>query len=255
MTSTTACLYPGKVMHRRLFPVRYRFTYRIFSMLVDIDEVAGLASRFRFFSHNKLNLVSFHDGDHGPRVGTSLRVWVGAALTAAGIDLAGGAIRILCFPRVLGYAFNPLSIWYCHHADGSLKAVLCEVRNTFGEKHGYLLHDDGRSLIWPVRAQRLKQFHVSPFISMDADYHFRLSEPAENLNIVIREHQHDALMLVAAQTGRRRELSDATLLAAVLKMPFMTFQVVTRIHWQAVKLWFRRAPFYSKPSPPAEDFS
>lgn len=248
-------LYVGEVMHRRLFPVRYRFAYRVFSVLLDIDRLHDLPRASRLLAYNRFGLLSFHDRDHGPRDGSPLRPWIERALRRFGVELEGGRIELLCFPRVLGYVFNPLSIWYCRHADGRLRAVLCEVSNTFGERHSYCLHAGGAPLEWPVRQVRGKCFHVSPFISMQADYHFRFSEPGEDLQVVIREFQDDRLMLAAAQVGRGQPLDTAHLLRAVIAIPLLTLKVMTLIHWQALKIWLKGAPFHRKPTPPAEEIS
>jgi hypothetical protein len=176
-------------------------------------------------------------------------------LARFGIDLHGGRVELLCFPRVLGYGFNPLSIWYCRDAAGELRAVLCEVRNTFGEQHGYLLHEDGRVMDWPVRQSRSKRFHVSPFIGMNADYHFRLSEPADTVQVMIREYQDGDLMLAAAQVGAARPFTTRTLVRALAGLPLMTVKVMFLIHWQALKIWLKGAPFFRKPLPPTQEVS
>ncbi len=240
----------GQVMHRRLFPMRYRFTYRVFSLLLDLEQLPALHRGLRLFSHNRFNLFSFHDRDHGPRNGTALRPWIDAVLAAQGIDLAGGTVRLLCFPRVLGYVFNPLSVWYCQHADGELRAVLCEVNNTFGEGHSYLLHASGAPLDCPVRGHKPKVLHVSPFIAMDAHYQFRLAKPASSLSVLIHEYQHDELMLVATLTGRLQPLTDGRLGAAFVRYPLLTLKVMAMIHWQALKIWWRGGRFHPKPAPP-----
>lgn len=245
----------GTIMHRRLFPVRYRFAYRVFSCLIDVDELPQLHRRLHLFSHNRFNLFSFYDRDHGPRRDLPLRPWVERLLASRNITLEGGRIRLLCFPRVWGYVFNPLSIWYCHHRDGSLRAILCEVSNTFGERHCYLLHDKGRPLASPVRETKEKVFHVSPFIAMDARYNFRITPPSDRLAIRIRQYQQERLLLVATLTGRLVELSNARLLYAALRYPFLTLQVVFLIHWQALRLWLRGLRPYPKPSPPREEVS
>ena len=250
-----ARLYRGEVMHRRVFPVDYRFTYRVYSLLVDIDRLDDVARGSILFSHNRFNLFAVHDRDHGPRDGSNLRSWLDALLARQGIDLEGGRVRLLCFPRLLGYVFNPLSIWYCEHADGSLRAVLCEVSNTFGERHSYLLHAHGEPMTWPVRDAKQKCFHVSPFIDMNAEYHFRLSEPADALRVLIREFQDDRLMLVAAQVGEARRFSTRELMACAIAIPFLTFKIMAMIHWQALKIWLKGARFYRKPQPPAEEVS
>ncbi len=152
----------------------------------------------------------------------------------------------------LAYGFNPLSIWYCQHRDGSLRAVICEVNNTFGEHHFYLLQQQGEAMTWPARAELAKCFHVSPLIGMQARYRFRLGQPAGRLDVSIEEFQEDRLMLVATQTGEMQPLTDAQLLRALLRTPFMTLKVISAIYWQALKIWLRGAPFFRKPKPPEE---
>jgi hypothetical protein len=250
-----AVLYTGRVMHRRVAPREYRFDYPVFSLLLDIDRLDGLARQHRLFSHNRFNLFALHDRDHGPRDGRPLRPWLEQQLRRQGIDLAGGPVRLLCFPRLLGYAFNPLSLWYCWHREGDLRAVLCEVRNTFGERHGYLLHAGGGALDWPVRAGQAKCFHVSPFLPMALDYRFRLSEPGAQLGIAIRCLEDGALKLAAAQVATAQPFSDRNLLRLFLRMPLMTLKVTAMIHWQALKLWLRGAPVFRKPAPPVKEIT
>ena len=181
-------LYLTRVVHRRLFPVKYRFSYRVFSLLLDLACLDENARRLRLLSVDRFNLLSFHRRDHGPRDGASLRDWAEQLLCSRGIDLEGGKILLLCFPRLLGYGFNPLSIWYCHHRDGSLRALICEVNNTFGEHHFYLLHEQGSAMPWPARAELDKCFHVSPLIGMQGRYRFRLDKPEDRLAVTIEEY-------------------------------------------------------------------
>lgn len=254
-TPGDATLYMGEVMHRRRFPVRYRFAYRIFSLLLDVDRLKETAQRTWLFSHNRFNVFSVYDRDHGPRDGTPLAPWVETMLAGHGITLEGGRVLLLSFPRIFGYAFNPLSLWYCLHRDGGLRAVLCEVKNTFGEQHGYLLHDSGAPLTWPLRKEVEKRFHVSPFISMQATYRFRLSRPDAALAIGIQEYQEGRLMLVAAQTAAGQPCNDRNLLRALLGVPFLNLKVIAGIHWQALKIWLRGARVFAKPLPPREEIS
>jgi DUF1365 family protein len=252
---SAAQIYLGNVMHRRTFPVRYKFVYRVFSMLVDIDQVDRLACTLRLFSHNRFNLFSFFDADHGPRDGSPLRPWIDRMLNSVGVNLGEGRIMVLCFPRLLGYCFNPLSVWYCYNDDKQLCAIVCEVKNTFNEQHCYVLHDHGSTMEWPVRKHQPKKLHVSPFIGMEAEYQFRLSAPGDALTVVIREYQNGELMLAATQNGSRHDMTDRMLLRLVTTMPLMTLMVIVRIHWQALKIWVKGAPFHTKPLPPKEDFS
>lgn len=247
-------LYPGQVLHRRLKPMRHRLDYRVFSILVDIDRIADIAAGSRLLAHNRFGIVGFHDRDHGPRDGSPLRPWIEGHLAARGIDLAGGPIRLLCFPRLFGYVFNPLSVWFCWHRDGRLKAVLYEVSNTFGEHHGYLLPVEGGAN--PIVQSTDKCFYVSPFIEMDCRYRFRLKVPGERLSILIR--QEDAAgdeILIAAQTGRRRALDDRGLARALAGHPLMTLKVIAGIHWEALKLLLKGARFHKRPAPPRQEVS
>ena len=249
------CIYRGRVMHRRINDRPYRFEYAVFSLMLDIDCLHATAGRSRLFAYNRPGLLAFYDSDHGPGDGSPLRPWIETHLHRCGIELDGGSIRLLCFPRLLGYAFNPLSIWYCWHRDGSLRAVLCEVSNTFGERHGYLLHEHGEPLHWPVRASRAKCFHVSPFLPMRLRYQFRLTEPGDAVSIVIRCLEGPALRMAAVQTGGVQAFSDLNLLSNLLRMPFMTFKVMLMIHWQALKLYLRNTPLYTKPAAPTEEIT
>ena len=247
-----SCLYVSRVMHRRLFPVDYRFQYRVFSLLLDLDHLTETCGKLRLLSLDRFNLLSFRQRDHGPRDGSSLKAWAQRLLSEREIHLDGGKILLLSFPRLLGYGFNPLSLWYCLHRDGSLRALICEVNNTFGEHHFYLLHRQGEAMDWPARAELAKRFHVSPLIGMQARYRFRLSRPGQRLAVSIEESQEGRRMLIATQTGEMRPLTDRQLLRALLRTPLMTFKVVAAIHWQALRIWLRGAPLFRKPEPPEE---
>ncbi|TXH05521.1 MAG: DUF1365 domain-containing protein [Nevskiaceae bacterium] len=243
-------LYDARVMHRRRIAPFYRFVYRVFYLLLDIDRIDEAARGLRLFSHNRFNLLSFHDRDHGARQPGALRTWAEHVLRDAGIDLAGGRIRLLCLPRLLGFAFNPISLWYCEHADGSLRAVIAEVRNTFGERHAYLLASAGQPLAYHAVHAAEKCFHVSPFFDLVGRYHFTLAEPGERLRVAIHETREGVPILDATLAGERRRLSDGHVLGLVLMMPLMTLKVVAGIHWEALKIWLRGARFHRKPEPP-----
>jgi len=250
-----AALYRAEVMHQRFFATAYRFRYRVFSLLLDIDAIDRAVASSRLFSRNRFNLLGFHDRDHLPPGATDLRAWAEQVLAAGGVVESNLRIRLLCFPRVLGWVFNPLSLWFCERADGSPAAVIAEVRNTFGERHCYLLKPQDPTAGWPLRQRHAKDFHVSPFIGMQAAYEFRLSRPDERLRVVIREFVDDRLMLVATQTGERRPLCTIELLREVLRVPFQTLKVLSAIHWQALKIWLQGARFHRKPEPPREEVS
>ncbi|WP_440996481.1 DUF1365 domain-containing protein [Arhodomonas sp. SL1] len=248
-------LYTGALVHRRLAAPAYRFRYRTFTVLADIDRLDEAAARRRWFSHNRFNLVALYDRDHGPADGGSWRDWVESVLAGSGIRLGGGTIRLLCYPRVLGYVFNPLSLWFCHRSDGTLVAVIAEVHNTFGDRHCYLLHDEGRPLRTPVRDRHAKVFHVSPFLPVAGQYRFRIEPPGERSSTVITYHRDPdgPATLVATERGYRRPATDAALLRVVAAMPLMTVKVLTAIHWQALKIWARGGRLHRRPEPPAEE--
>jgi DUF1365 family protein len=244
-------IYFTKVMHRRLFPVAYRFSYRVFSLLLDIDALDRLPRPLKI---GRFGLLRFSPQDHGPRDGSPLRPWAEQLLAERGIDLAGGRIRLLCFPRLLGYGFNPLSLWYCEHADGRPRAVIAEVNNTFGEHHFYLLANGGEPLDWPVRDIAAKCFYVSPLMKVAGEYRFRLAEPGDKLAVFIRQfHQDGRLELVATQSGSGEPLTGKALWHALARTPLMTFKVMVAIHWQALKIWLRGARYVPKPAPPRQE--
>jgi DUF1365 family protein len=249
--SLSSCFYDGTVMHRRLRPVAHRFAYRVFSLLADLDELPELARRLPLFSHNRWNVMSFLDRDHGPRDGTPLRPWMERQLSAAGVPGPFGAMRILSFPRLFGYVFNPLSVWFCHRRDGGLAAVMYEVSNTFGEHHCYLMPvSGGRSASAALHQECSKLFYVSPFMPMGTRYRFRLREPAERLQFGITEIGCEGAMMSAVQTGWRVKATPMNALRLLAGHPLMTVKVIAAIHWQALRLWLKGAPLFRRPKAP-----
>lgn len=248
-------LYVGRVMHMRFRPYRRHFVYRVFSMLADVGRLAELSQRLRLFSHNRFNLLSLHDRDHGPRDGSPLRPWIDGLLAAAGIDLDGGPVRLLCYPRVLGYVFNPLSVYFCHDRGGDLRAIVHEVRNTFGGMHTYVLPVDGAGRHGLVRQSCRKVFHVSPFIGMEATYRFAIRAPADDVSVVIRQDDPGGMLLSASFTGHRRTLDDRAILGLTARLPLLTLKVVAAIHWEALWIWLRGARFHSTPDAPPRTVS
>jgi len=250
--SPAATIYLGRVMHQRMHPVGYRFDYPVFSLLLDPARLSEMDAASRWFSIDRFNVLSFHRRDHGPRDGSDLFEWADNLLRERGVIIPQLQLRLLCFPRILGYGFTPLSIWYCLDGEGVPRAVICEVNNTFGEHHFYLLDSAGEPMSWPVRDQAAKVFHVSPLIDMDCQYRFRLARPGRNLSVVIRQYRQGRLMLVASQHGRALPFNAAGLRSAMMRTPLMTFKVMLAIHWQALRIWLRGVPFHHKPEPPEE---
>lgn len=249
--SLASALYHGTVVHQRFRPEPHRLRYRVFAMLLDLDEMPALGRQLRLFSHNRFNLFSFLDGDHGAGDGRPLREWVSAVLSEAGIEDADGPVRVLCYPRILGYVFNPLSVFFCHRSDRTLAAVIYEVNNTFGQRHSYVVPVSGDAA-GAVRHACPKRFYVSPFIGMEAEYHFRIRPPAERVVVAIDETDGGGRLLFASFAARRRRLDDRNLAAAFLRYPLMTLKVTAGIHWEALRLWRKGIPLVRRPAPPPD---
>ncbi len=247
MTDLKSALYPGLVAHARLKPKKHRLRYRIFMMLFDLDELAEMDRRLGLFWYNRWGLLSFHDRDHGDRSGVELRPWVENKLRAAGVAPDGGPIRLLCMPRVLGHAFNPLSIYFCEGRDGGLRAIIYEVANTFGERHAYVLPACGVAAGELVDQTCDKRFYVSPFMPMDLRYHFRIQPPTDETTTAITVSDADGPMLTASFHGDRVEITDGAILRQWLSHPLLSLKVLSGIHWEAIFIWFKGAKFHANP--------
>jgi DUF1365 family protein len=238
-----SALYEGWVMHRRLRPRHHRFKYRVFAMLLDLDELPRLDKGLKLFAWNRRGFFSFHDHDHGDR--RDLKTWLDDLLAGAGITADGGR-QVLCYPRILGYVFNPLSVWFCRDAAGALKAIIYEVHNTYDERHAYVLPVEDEAL---VRHGCAKAFYVSPFLTPDCRYNFRIRPPGDNVSVAINEDEAGRPILNASFAGDRRPLTDRTLLRMLFAYPLMTLKVVVAIHFEAVRLMakgIRRHPHAPK---------
>jgi hypothetical protein len=228
-----SALYTGFVAHKRFTPKVHAFRYRVFSLLLDLDELLDLDRKLTLFGWNRPGLFSFQDRDHGD--GRPLREWLDGLLAGAGIT-ADGKRQVLCYPRILGYVFNPISVWFCHDRSGALKAMIYEVHNTYDERHCYVLPvTDGGT----VGHDCAKDFYVSPFLSRDCRYHFQILPPGEKVAVVIHEEEAGAPVLDASFTGKHRALGDGALLAMLLAYPLMTLKVVVAIHFEAVRLMLK----------------
>jgi len=240
-----SALYEGLVTHQRLRPRRHRFQYRVFAMLLELDELPTLG--LKLFQYNRAGLFSFQDKDHGD--GRDLQAWLDGLLAQKGI-VAKGSRRVLCYPRIMGYVFNPLSVWFCDDAQGRLAAIIYEVHNTYEERHAYVLPVGADTAL--VQHGCTKDFYVSPFLSRDCSYAFRIRPPGEDVAIVVHEEEAGAPVLDAGFAGRRRALSDGALARMLLVYPLMTLKVVAAIHFEAVRLMLkgmRRYPHAPKATP------
>jgi uncharacterized protein len=237
-----AALYVGCVMHARLKPIGHRFSYRVMSLLIDLDRLADADRLSPLFGVNRAALYSFHEADHGRRDGSSLRAYAQYCAAERGVDLTGGRVLLLCYPRLLGYTFNPLSVYFCYRADGELALLIYEVRNTFGDIHPYVLPvTSGETSGAGVRQQQDKLFHVSPFIEMAMRYHFRVLPPGERVQLRILETDREGPLLAATFNGSRRVLSTKGLLRAFFALPLVTIKIMAAIHWEALRLWLKGA--------------
>lgn len=249
-----AALCFGQVRHTRLRPARNAFAYATYYVRIPVRSLGGRNFGCALFSRNRFNLLSFMDRDHGDGK-QGLSDWIDALLQAEGVMDANGEVWLQAMPRVLGYVFNPVSFWFCHRADGSLRAIVCDVRNTFGERHFYLL-DTGWEIENGSELSARKVFHVSPFCQVQGRYRFRFTRvmrgAGEHTLANIDYDDNDGPLIQTSVSGTAAPIVNATVLRAFFGYPLMTFGVVLRIHLQALRLWLRRVPFFSKPVPPQQ---
>lgn len=246
-----ASLYIGEVMHARMKPVEHRFAYRVFSLLLDPDRLNDVGRLSPLFSIGRFNLASFNPADHGPRDGSSLGDYARRILAEAGVNTDGARVQLLCYPRILGYSFNPLTVYFVYGRDDSLLGVLYEVRNTFGEHHTYAAPvRPGELTQAGLRQERDKLFYVSPFNGMTMRYRFRVRPPGESVALRILETDSDGPLLSATFHGERADLTSASLLRTCLSLPLVTLKVIAGIHWEALRLYIKGMRLVPRPKPP-----
>jgi DUF1365 family protein len=240
------------VVHRRMRPRGNAFRYRVTYLCLDLSALERAAGRW--LKIDRPGLTSFHRADHGAHDGSDLRAWLSGLLAAHGLAaICDGEPMLMTLPRLLGYVFNPVSFWFCRDRAGALRAVLCEVNNTFGESHCYLVrHADNRPLQPDDWLDGRKVFHVSPFLPVEGTYRFRFRLDERHAHVDVNYHDAQGLMLATSVGGRREPLTDRAVLRRLVANPAMTLAVVIRIHWQALQLWRKRAKFHPKPPPPAQ---
>ena len=235
-------IYTGKVIHRRFKPKEHYFKYSVFSLLIDLDELEDIQKEISIFSYNKFNIISFFDKDHGERDSSSLKNWVYSNLKTLGIE-EEVKIKLLCYPRIFGYVFNPLSIFFVYDKSSKLIAILYEVKNTFGEQHTYVFKTNDETVI---QNNCKKQFYVSPFIEMNCEYSFKILKPEEQLSVVINQSDEEGKLLFASQDGIAQEFNNKNLIISFLSHPLMSFKVIAAIHYEAFKLWIKRIKLVTK---------
>lgn len=243
-------LYTGWVSHKRVKPRAHGFRYRCYWLALDLDELPHLDRRLRWFSVNRWNVFSFYERDHGDAT-EGLRAAIAKLLDAAGLGCNWGSIRLLCMPRVLGFVFNPLSIYFCHDPDGDLRAIVYEVNNTFGQRHSYLIATPEAGGLSRTVTQRChKRLYVSPFMEMAMTYRFAVRPLADDIGVTIRGDDASGPVIAAAMAGQRLQLTDGALLRVFAAIPLVTLKVVAGIHWEALRLWLKGVPLVSRPAPP-----
>lgn len=250
MTARASAIYVGRLRHRRFRPTTHAFTYGVYHALIDLDELEELDREVTGFGYNHPALTTFHDRDHLGDDDLPVRVKLERWLSAQGVALPPGPVRLLTNLRVLGHVFNPVSWFLCHDVDGRLELIVAEVNNTFGESYAYVLDD----LVWTgdhtVRAGRQKAFHVSPFMDIPGHrYRFTIRSPGDRVAIHMQVDD-EGLLFDATLAERRRPFDTPTLAWALLRYPLTPLVTVARIHWQALRLWTKRVPFFRKPAPP-----
>ena len=236
-------IYTGKVIHKRFKPKEHYFKYNVFSLLIDLNELEEINKYINFFSYNKFNIISFYDKDHGDRDGSSIKLWVKKNLRNIGIMTEDISIKLLCYPRIFGYVFNPLSTYFIYNKHSELISIFYEVKNTFGEQHTYIFKAQDEKT---VQNKCKKKFYVSPFIEMDCEYHFKTLNPREQLSVVINQNDKDGKLLFASQDGISKDFNNKNLIFSYLSHPLMTFKIIGAIHYEAFKLWVKRIKLIAK---------
>ena len=237
-----SCIYNGYVSHTRFKPVKHYLRYNTFSLFIDLDEIENLSKNNFIFSFNKFNIFSFFNKDHGDRDGLCLKNWVLNKLKKFDINKNINNIKLLCYPRVFGYVFNPLSIFYCYE-NKNLRAVMYEVKNTFNEQHTYIFKVKSNN---EISQKCKKKFYVSPFMDMETQYEFKLLNPDENLSVLIKQSDKDGIVLTAVQKGVKKEFNMKQLLANFVLYPLMTLKIIGAIHYEALRLWKKGAKYRSR---------
>ena len=233
----------GQVIHTRFKPKKHYFKYKVFSLLIDLDEINNINNNFNFFSYNKFNLISFFEIDHGDRDGSNVKEWVKKNLIKKNIKFQNIRVEILCYPRIFGYVFNPLSILYIYNENNELISIFYEVKNTFGEQHTYIFETKDQTLI---KNKCNKKLYVSPFIDMECEYNFSVTKPGDSISVIINQYDKEGKLLFASQDGKSQDLTTKNLILNYLKHPLMTFKVIVAIHYEAFKLWFKKVKLVKK---------
>ncbi|MBS0252199.1 MAG: DUF1365 family protein [Proteobacteria bacterium] len=236
-----SAIYSGSVMHRRVRPVPHLLRYRVFWLLLDLREIDRISKALWLFSRNRFNALGFYDRDYGDGGQTPLCAQIQQQLQKSDVR-ADGKIMLLSMPRMLGYVFNPLSLFFCYDVGDRLKAIVYEVHNTFGERHRYVIPVEGDGKTIDQRCE--KAFYVSPFLGMDLRYEFKVAPPGKRISVAIRGYDSSGLVIVTALSGAARALTDGALLSSLIMFPLLTLKVIAAIHWHALRLYLKGLKVY-----------
>lgn len=250
-----SCAYVGHVVHKRLVPRKHAFTYRVFALCLDVDEIDRLSATLRLFSRGRWNVLSFHDADHAAGTGELVGVHARALLAEADLARFGARIELVCYPRLLGYVFNPLSVYFGYDADGTLGAIVYEVSNTLKERKSYIVPVAGSQEPGVIRQACDKDLCVSPFTAPEARYEFHILPPKDRIVVGVDLREQGEPVLKTHFRGTRAELSDRTIALLLLRYPLMTFKVMAAIHLEALKLWLKGVPLRPYRASPRYSFN
>jgi uncharacterized protein len=250
MTVTDGAIFAGHVVHKRLRPKPHALRYGVFNMLLDLEQIDALSRRLRLFSHNRFNVFSFYDSDHGPGDGTAAIEIARNCLKGAALPHDGRRIQLLSYPRILGYVFNPLSVFYVYAPDGMLETLIYEVNNTFGERTSYVVAAGDMQTSGVYAQAARKSMFVSPFASGAGGYGFRITNPGDEAVVAVLLSDDDGALIKTHFRGTREAMTDMRLAGLLLRFPLLTFKVMAAIHWEALKLWLKGVPLTDRHKSP-----
>ncbi len=254
MSAFRSCIYSGTVVHKRLSPKQHGFAYRVFALCLDVDEIDRMDQGLRLFSRNRRNVVSFRDADVGEAGAESVALKARRLLASAGFAHFGARIELVCYPRILGYVFNPLSVYFCMDADGQIGAVIYEVTNTFGERKSYVVEAGARTRAGLMQSCA-KELYVSPFTGALGRYSFHVVPPSDRIVVGIALREGERPILKTHFRGDRMPLSDRAIARMLARHSLMTLKVIGAIHYEAARLWAKGIPLVQKHASPAYSFT
>ncbi len=253
MSQLASCIYEGTIVHKRLTPRQHAFAYRVFTLCLDVDEIERIDRSLRFFSRGKRNLLGFRDADLGAPGPDSVGAKARRLLDRSGLRPFGARIELVCYPRILGFVFNPLSVYFCRNDAGTVGAVIYEVTNTFGERKSYVIPVLGDCAA--IAQDCGKEMYVSPFTGASGHYGFHCISPSDRVVIGVNFREAGQPVLKTYFRGERRPLNDRTIVRLMARYPLMTVKVFGAIHFEAARLWAKGVPVVTRHASPDYSFT